>query len=297
MAVLGQSVSLGCNQLSIYDNIVVDNVSNTNGDYAGDDSGFVSGRVPENVSSHDTATVTNIALADSFLSSATEIKITNNASGNGYYVGWAIKKDSGEIKLITADTDNKDGTHSLTLESAFGSAGTAGTSTFNLYNKTNVGWIWHEADQALAAYAFPRDNLSILDIDATDGSAPEYANIIVGDLTVQGALSFNPNPLKVLTLSADTNLTETVIKQYSVILLTGQNSYAVVLPDTSAIYNGQAVGVTPNTYKILLAKLSTYNVTILRSGTDTIEGQTSFVLKQQYNKMTLISYNGGWLIQ
>lgn len=292
LTVLGANATLGCGQLSIYDNIVVDNVSDIDGNYAGDDSGYVSARVPASISAHDSAKLTSVSLFANFFQSDVKITIASNASGSDYYAGWAIKKlDSGETRLIVADTDNKNGSHTITIESAFGSAGTANSTQFNLYNKTNVGWVWDESTGYLTSYGFPRDGLAVLDPDAKDGSAPEYANVQVGNLAISGTIDMPQNPIKALTITNSTQLTKQDVTNYAMFYVNAAYATTVTLPNTTTL------GIANTAYRFTIANLSPNSVTISRAGTDVIEGELVFLIKRRYEKMTFISFDGGWLIE
>jgi hypothetical protein len=290
LTVLGANVNLGCSQLTIYDNILVDNASDADGNYAGDDSGYVSLRVPINIINNDTPKVINMGLSTNFAASDVKITVSSTTLGNDYFTGWVIQKNTGEVTTVIKDTDNKNNTHTFTLENAFGTDGVAGTTTFDLYNKSNVGWIWDESTGYLSAYAFPRDGIPTIDPSATNGSAPEYANVVVGNLTIRGILSVK-NTINALTIYETTILTREHIDTYQLIYISTELDVTIYLPDTSQL---DLINIA---YTFTIANIGPSIATISKSGNDTIEDKVEFIMSKRYDKIALVSFNGGWLIK
>jgi hypothetical protein len=298
LLVNGATTILNSTYISMRDNFIVAN----NGPYLTmkQDNGWCGVRLPLQVNANDTPTTANIALNTNYTAAALTIIIDALAVGNGYYVGWYLRDDTNnELARILTDTDNT-GNHTFTLDVGFTNAGTAGVNTYSLFKKRLVGLIWDESKTELSAFGFPReDGLNILDPSATDGSAPDYMNMHVNNLTVDGTLTvagpvmLMPNPVPTKTITTTQTLTTLDITDYSIIYANPAANIVVTLPLLSSLT------LVNYAYRITIVNVSSFRVTISGNGTDLIEGVGAFILKKRWDKQTLVTtpFLTNWYIQ
>lgn len=300
LTVQGSSTAIQSASVFLDDNILPINCGNVVSQK--EDSGFVGDRMPSLVGANDTPTFATQALLTNYTANSTSITIVNASVGSQYFKGWYIKDNTGgsEVKLIVSDTDNG-GNHTFTLQSGFTNARTAGTDNFGLYKRRFAGWIWDESLTKLSAFGFPREDLlSILDPSATDGSAPDYLDVAVYNLTVNGSLTvtggvvISPNPVPTLTLTTNHTMTSAELKNYSIIWINpSSDPVTITMPALSSLtLTGYAYR---NTYENVHP---TNRVIISRGSTDLIEGNATYTFKKQWQKFTLITtpFSSNWSI-
>lgn len=282
----------------LWDNILPVNIA----PYASmkEDNGFCGMRKPSLVIAHDTAKVANVALTTNYTANATSITINAVAVGSGYYVGWYLRDDAKNTTAqILIDTDNG-GNHTFVLDQGFPNAGVAGTNTYSLFNHRFVGWIWDESLGELSAYWFPREDLqNILDPTATDGSQPDYADVSVnnlnvnGSLTVAGGITASPNPTATLTLTTSHTITTLEITTHSIIYVNAGSAVTITLPLLSSLI------LVNYAYRITVINVTSNWVTLAASGANQIEGKATYTYKKQWDKQTLITtpFSNNWVIE
>ena len=282
----------------MWDNIISNNIA----PYASmkEDNGFVGQRKPDKVIAHDTPKISAIALTTNYTASATTITINALAVGSGYYVGWYLRDDAkNTVAKIIMDTDNS-GNHTFILDQGFANAGVAGTNTYSLFNHRYVGWIWDESLGELSAYWFPREDLmNVEDPSATNGSQPDYADVSVnnlnvnGSLTVAGGITASPNPTPTLTLTTSHTLTLTEVTEHSVIYVNGASAVTITLPLLSTL------NLVNYAYRITVINVSTNQTTLAGNGSDQVEGKASYKFKNKWDKQTLITtpFTTNWVIE
>jgi len=292
----GSLTAINSSTIYFTDNFIPNNIAA----YASmkNDGGWFSARKPVNVGINDTPKVPNVALTVNYTANALTITINATAIGSGYYVGWYLRDDTNtQYAKINADTDNGSN-HTLILDQGFTIAGIAGTNTYSLFNRRFSGWIWDESLIKLSAYGFPReDTLSTLDPAAIDGSAPEYIDVSVNNLTVNGSVSvmgtINPNPIPTMTLTTAHILTLTEITNYSVIYANPSAPITITLPLLSSLI------LINHAYRFTIINVSTFKITLAGNGSDTIETKAFFELKKQWDKQTIVTtpFANTWFIQ
>jgi hypothetical protein len=293
----GPSVTLDVPTVLIEDNIIPNNMNTLT---AKEDNGWVGQRQKINIGANDTPKVNAIALTSNYTGGNNTITINALAVGSGYYVGWILRDDAKtEYSIITTDTDNG-GNHTLVLATPFTNNGIAGTNTYSLFNKRFAGWVWDESLTEISAYGFPReDQLNILDPSATDGSAPEYVDVSVnnlnvnGSLTVTGGISASPNPLPTMTLTTAHTITTVEITNHAVIYVNPVANITITLPLLSSLT------LVNYAYRITIVNVSIFRVTIAANGANQIENRASYVLRNQWDKQTLVTtpFSNNWYIQ
>ncbi len=293
----GSSVSLNVPTVLIKDNIIP---NNTISSIIKEDNGWVGQRKKDLIAAHDTPKVGAVALNTSYTAFNNTIIIDATAIGSGYYVGWVLRDDSNtEYSIITSDTDNG-GNHTFILDTPFSNNGTIGVNTYSLFNKRFSGWVWDESLTEISAYGFPReDQLNILDPSATDGSAPEYIDVSVnnlnvnGSLTVTGGISASPNPIPTMTLTTTHTITSTEITNHAIIYANPSSNITITLPALSSLT------LSNYAYRITIVNVSAFRVTIAGNGADQIESRASYVLRNTWDKQTLVTtpFSTNWYIQ
>ena len=294
--------TMDTDQLKIHDNIVCNNESSS----ILEDGGYASRRKATEIELNDTAKW-SLNVFTEYVGSSTTLIIEDKAWNqmNDYFNGWYVSDGTTTVRIV--DDVHAVGNHTLTLESKLSDSKITVGTAMSLYNKSNIGWIWDESKNNLSAYWFPRDNLAVLDPDAVDGSAPEYANVSVqdlnvkGDLKVEGGISIPPNPVQALVLTNETAHTITVdeLKNNSVIWIIdakeGANDVAITLPEVSPLASDTVA------YRITLVNYSTFKVAVLAAnGSEGIEGNLSYIYHHRYDKQTFVSPPAGqlnWLIE
>jgi hypothetical protein len=294
----GASSSINSPSFFLWDNIIPNNIA----PYANmkEDNGFVGQRLPNKVVANDTPKVGTIALTTNYTANATTITINALAVGSGYYVGWYLRDDAkNTVAKIITDTDNG-GNHTFILDQGFPDAGVAGTNTYSLFNHRYVGWIWDESLGELSAYWFPREDLmNIEDPSATDGSQPDYADVSVnnlnvnGSLTVAGGITASPNPTPTLTLTTSHTLTTTEVTEHSIIYINAASSVTITLPLLGSL------NLVNYGYRFTIINVTTNDVIVAANGSNQIEGKASYKYKNRWDKQTIIStpFSTNWVIE
>jgi hypothetical protein len=282
----------------LWDNIIPNNIA----PYASmkEDNGFAGQRKPDRVIANDTPKIPTIALTTNYTANATTITINALAVGSGYYVGWYLRDDAkSTVAKIITDTDNT-GNHTFILDQGFPDAGTAGTNTYSLYNGRYAGWIWDESLTEISAYKFPREDLmNILDPSATDGSQPDYADVSVnnlnvnGSLTVSGGITASPNPTPTMTLTTTHTLTLTEVTEHSIVYVNAASAVTITLPLLSSL------NLVNYAYRITVINVTSNQVTLAGNGSNQVEGKASYKLKNQWDKQTVITtpFSTNWVIE
>lgn len=266
------------------DNIIVANVGPTG---LSEDAGFVTQRSAAKIVAQDTPKINNAAIDVAYGANDTTIDIVNAATGTDYFKGWIVRfnADTANPRTVLASTETA-GVHTLTLSSAFGTALTNGVDTVDLYNKVYVGTIYDESTDTLMTVGFPReDGETIIDpASPVNGNIPDYINLKVQDMTINGSLYFSGGFVQqTLTLTTGATLTTSQVYQYDIIYFNPAADDTWTLPTISSM------AFLPNRSKsTLFVNISANKVTLSRGGSDTIEGLTSLSLTKLYSKTMLI---------
>jgi hypothetical protein len=271
--------------LNIDDNILAVNAGPT---ILAEDFGFVGKRTAANVGAQDTPKLNNVVINTNYTSGSTTLIINNAATGANYFSGWIVGNSvNSEFRTINSSTESS-GVHTLTLSSGFTTNLTAGTNTVRLYNKRYTGFIYDESKDSLTALGFPRElNETVIDVAApVNGNVPDYINLAVGDLTVNGSFNFSGSLANnTLTQITATTFTQSQLFNYNVIFLnpTGGNT-TYTLPQISTLTIS-----TNKAYIVLFVNIhATNRATIQRGGSDNIEGTTTLNLNKQWTKTVLV---------
>ncbi len=264
------------------------------------DGGFVVQRSAANVVAADTPKETGTASA-----SGTTTTITLQASnGHGttldYYKGWIIKFGGDVTGTATVTSNTAANPPVLTFDTA-ASGSTTTSTTYQLFNKRFVGAIYDESLDQYSFLGFPREDAEgVIDPTApVNGNVPDYLNLAIQNLTVNGTSVLGASVLATITQVAATTFTTSQIKNNDIIYLnpTGGNT-TYTLPALSAIAMALNTADTTTFVNIHATNIAT----IVPNGADTIEGGTIFLLKRQWQKFTLIASNtttisNTWLIE
>lgn len=189
MTINGAVDTINVTTLTVEDNIIVANAGPAN---TKPDGGYVVRRQPagiaadvakESGTSAGTGTTTSLPLQ------------ANNGHGfvANYYQGWTVKVggDVTGVSLITSSSGVNPPV--LTLATPL-SAPTSTMTTYQLFNKQNVGTIYSESNQLVEFLGFPREDL-VGQISTTgtagDGNIADFINIKAKDITAIGDLYVN----------------------------------------------------------------------------------------------------------
>jgi hypothetical protein len=268
------------------DNIISANVGPSN---QLTDGGFVSRRTPLSVITGDTAKMPMIAISSTYGAGSALINITTVVTGNNYFEGWVIRYNADTVSpsYVLSSADNGDGTHTLTMWSAFPISLTSGVDTVDLYNRGLVGMIYHEASNTMMGVGFPREvgESVISPTSPVNGNIPDYIDLAIHNLTLTGTLSVpgsNLETTETITASATYTLTAPDIMNYDIIYLNPTANISYILPTTAAL------SISANRSKqVQFVNISSFSATITAGGSDTIEGLTSLRLLSLYSKTVL----------
>lgn len=189
MTITGDVDTINVNTLTVQDNIIIANAGPAN---TKPDGGYVVRRQPVGIAT-DTAKESGIAS-----SSGTTTTIPLQASnGHGitvnYYKGWTVKTSGDVTGVSLISSSSAADPPVLTLATAL-SAAVSATTTYQLFNKQNVGTIYSESNQLVEFLGFPREDL-IGQISVTgtsgDGNLADFINIKAKDITAIGDLYVN----------------------------------------------------------------------------------------------------------
>jgi hypothetical protein len=139
----------------------------------------------------------------------------------------------------------------------------------------------------------------------TDGGLGVAQDVwIGGSLHVAGDVSIPPNPFEVIIKDASATLTDAELKANAVVFVDAKGEATITLPVLSELMRSvvdEFGNVLQNySYRVSIVNLTGNDVTLAAGAGNTIEGQASFVLKNQYDKQTLIAGPYGktiWLIE
>lgn len=320
MTVTGTLTTTNSQTLDVSNHIVVAN-SGLDPSVLPEDSGFVGGRKSTNliINSVDVADRITTTLNAGYVASSTTVVIVDAfARALDYYKGWVIAHDptgtpsSASIATSAASVPGTPDTITLTLDAALSASGITSGDTVYLYPRRLVGMIWDETDNALSAYAFPRD-VAVFDPAATDGSAPKRADInankihaysdltVDGNLNIGGSITVAPNPTNNSLITGSVTLTSSnVIATQNFFVKNDTADTVITLPSWTSLSPSVAASGAGVSYIVRITNISanSHTVTITPSSGDSIDGSTSsFVLETKYSKMTLMTADSGnWIV-
>jgi hypothetical protein len=285
LSVNGSASVLGALALNTIDtNILSVNDGPNN---SGTDGGYISQRTPVNVVTNDTIKLPGVAIQTSYVSGSKTLLITNAATGANYFKGWVIRynTDVTEPTYIVSSTVAA-GTHTLTLNTSFSIALTAGTDTVDLFNKRYVGTIYSESGKDCMTVGFPT-KANVIDVAApVNGCVPDYINFTVQDLEIKGTLTVGGSSgslqQNTATFIGTTTFTDSDILSNDIIYLNPNTTYT--LPSVASL----ALAANKSK-KTRFVNISSFAATVASDAADTLEGLTTIVLSKLYSKTMLIA--------
>lgn len=261
-----------------------------------EDGGFVTRRSPANIVAGDTPLVTGTALSGS----TTTLELaTGGPLAADYYKGWILKLGVTSTETVTVTSSSTASPPVLTFTPA-ASVAVDNTTTYQLFNKVYAGTIYDESADVLMAVGFPRElnESEVIPLVNPSGNVGSYLNMAVNNLTVNGTFNLAGGT----TLNTKTQVTAVTfaasdILDYEIIYLNptgGNTSYTLpTLASLSLATNKSKITVFVNIH-------ASNKATILRNGSNTIEGLTQLVLSKQWSKTVLIASDqqvSSWMIK
>jgi hypothetical protein len=275
----GSISSINVTTLTIEDNIIVANAGPSG---TKPDGGFVVRRQPVGIAT-DAAKESGTAAG---VGSTTTLALqANNNHGftTDYYKGWTVKTggDVTGTSLITGSSAVNPPV--LTLATAL-SAATSSLTTYQLFNKQNVGTIYSESNQLIEFLGFPREDL-VGQISTTgtagDGNLADFVNVKAKDITAIGDLYVN-GVIKATAKFDDniisTNVGPTNVSQDSGYVSKRTPAYIVVndLPKLAAvpIQTNYVSGATTIVITSATSGVNYFKNWVIRYNSDTVNAVT-----------------------
>lgn len=281
--------------INIDDNILPVNVGPT---ITAPDFGFVGKRTATNIGT-DLPKISSIVINTNYTSGSTTIIFNNAATGTNYYKGWILGNSVNSQYRTIVSSSESGGVHTAVLDSGFTTNLIAGTDTLKLYNRTYIGPIWHESTKTIMMVGFPRETgETIIDpISPVNGNIPDYANLSVQDLQVNGTFSFSGTITHhTLTQVAAVTFSTANIVNNDIIFLNPSALTTYTLPTIASLT------IPANTsYIIVFININATNeADLTTSGGNLIEGVSTIKLKRQWAKTVLIASSevaNSWMVK
>lgn len=189
MTINGAIDTINVSTLTVSDNIIVANAAPAN---SKPDGGFVVRRTPQGITTDDAKESGTAAGAGSTTTLALQAS-NNHGFTTDYYKNWVVKVGGDVTGFSVISGSSGVNPPVLTLATAL-SAATSSLTTYQLFNKQNVGTIYSESNQLIEFLGFPREDL-IGQISTTgtagDGNLADFINVKAKDITAIGDLYVN----------------------------------------------------------------------------------------------------------
>ena len=184
--ITGSVTSINVQTLTVQDNIILANSGTSN---TKPDGGFVVSRQPAGIV-QDTPKESGTASATGTTTTITLQAAHGHGTTMDYYKGWTISTggDVTGVATITGSTASNPPT--LTLDTALTAASTTAT-TYQLFNKKNVGTIYSESSKLVKFLGFPREDLMGVISEtgvAGDGNIADLVDISARNIYTSGII-------------------------------------------------------------------------------------------------------------
>lgn len=257
---------------------IEDNITAGNSGGAIEDHGYVTERSPANIVAQDTAKLTGTAQGAG--TTTTLALPTQTAVSTDYYEGWVMKLGVTSTETVTV-VSSTSGTDPILTFTPAASVATDGTTTYSLYNKVYVGTIYDESTDTMMMVGFPREvGETVIDpVAPVNGNIPDYINLAVNDLTVNGAFV---TQITTLTQVGAVTFTAAQFFANDIIYLNPSGDTTYTLPTIASL----ALGANKSKM-VMFVNIGTDKAIISRNSTDTLEGLTTLGLNKLYSKTVL----------